>query len=259
MQHRDSLRKLIRHVRDHIHHIPADALTQRPAPGKWSRQEVLGHLTDSALNNLKRFAEATRLQEGPYVVMSYAQDHLVAQNDYQNQDFGELVLLWQALNSQICRILDRLSEADLLRPVDIKGEVHTLGFLIDDYIRHLQHHLGQIFDGKYAPAPFPVHFDVESAQIALQNVPTEFVQLLRFGDFELEYYAPDGTDKQQPHSRDEAYFIAQGRAVFLLEQARMDVKAGDFLFVKAGQEHRFEDFSADFATWVVFYGLNRFD
>jgi hypothetical protein len=27
-----------------------------------------------------------------------------------------------------------------------------------------------------------------------------------------------------------------------------------FLFVPAGQIHRFENFSSDFAVWVVFYG-----
>jgi quercetin dioxygenase-like cupin family protein len=29
---------------------------------------------------------------------------------------------------------------------------------------------------------------------------------------------------------------------------------GDFLFVPAGVEHRFEEFSDDLAVWVLFYG-----
>jgi hypothetical protein len=32
------------------------------------------------------------------------------------------------------------------------------------------------------------------------------------------------------------------------------VAPGSFLFVRAGQKHRFEEFSADFAVWVLFYG-----
>ena len=32
------------------------------------------------------------------------------------------------------------------------------------------------------------------------------------------------------------------------------VPAGEALFVPAGVEHRFEDFTPDFATWVFFYG-----
>jgi hypothetical protein len=32
------------------------------------------------------------------------------------------------------------------------------------------------------------------------------------------------------------------------------VEPGTLLFVAAGRPHRFEDFTADFATWVLFYG-----
>ena len=31
-------------------------------------------------------------------------------------------------------------------------------------------------------------------------------------------------------------------------------RSGSFVFVAAGQEHRFEQFSADFAVWVFFFG-----
>jgi len=33
-----------------------------------------------------------------------------------------------------------------------------------------------------------------------------------------------------------------------------DFLAGDVLFVAAGVEHRFSNFSEGFATWVFFYG-----
>ena len=59
---------------------------------------------------------------------------------------------------------------------------------------------------------------------------------------------------QKPHDRDEVYLIARGTAVFFDGAGRVDVGAGAFLFVAAGQPHRFENFSADFACWVLFYG-----
>ena len=34
----------------------------------------------------------------------------------------------------------------------------------------------------------------------------------------------------------------------------MSFKENDVLFVPAGIEHRFENFTDDFATWVIFYG-----
>ena len=77
------------------------------------------------------------------------------------------------------------------------------------------------------------------------------------GDTELGFYAPRGTDPQQPHERDEFYFIASGSGTFYHDGERSNFSAGDALFVAAGEEHRFEDFSDDFATWVLFIGPRR--
>jgi mannose-6-phosphate isomerase-like protein (cupin superfamily) len=80
------------------------------------------------------------------------------------------------------------------------------------------------------------------------------VPIFAHGSLEVEFYAPQGSDPQQPHGRDEVYFVARGSGVFFDGAARHRVAAGSFLFVAAGQPHRFEDFSADFAVWVIFYG-----
>jgi hypothetical protein len=50
------------------------------------------------------------------------------------------------------------------------------------------------------------------------------------------------------------HVVASGRAAFVRAAERVAVAAGDLLFVPAGMEHRFEELSADFATWVMFYG-----
>jgi mannose-6-phosphate isomerase-like protein (cupin superfamily) len=57
-----------------------------------------------------------------------------------------------------------------------------------------------------------------------------------------------------PHAQDEVYVIVRGRGVFLHDGRRDPFGPGDLLFVAAGTEHRFEDFSEDLAAWVVFYG-----
>lgn len=74
------------------------------------------------------------------------------------------------------------------------------------------------------------------------------------GQLELRYYAPRGRDPQIPHDRDEIYMVLAGRGTFLCNGMRCDFTPGDVLFAPAGAAHRFEDFSDDFATWVVFYG-----
>ena len=78
--------------------------------------------------------------------------------------------------------------------------------------------------------------------------------LFEHGSLEVEVYSPQGTDPQQPHNRDEVYVIISGNGWFVNGGARSRFQPGDLLFVPAGVVHRFEDFSADFATWVLFYG-----
>ena len=81
-----------------------------------------------------------------------------------------------------------------------------------------------------------------------------FVRVLEHGSMEVELYAPRGVDGQTPHSRDELYVVVSGTGEFVNGPDRHPFRPGDVLFVPAGVEHRFEDFSDDFAVWVVFYG-----
>ena len=78
--------------------------------------------------------------------------------------------------------------------------------------------------------------------------------LLAHGTMELRWYAPSGTDMQTPHRQDEIYIVASGSGTFLCGEERHPFGPGDALFVPAGVPHRFEEFSPDFATWVIFWG-----
>jgi mannose-6-phosphate isomerase-like protein (cupin superfamily) len=81
-----------------------------------------------------------------------------------------------------------------------------------------------------------------------------YVPLFEHASLLVEYYAPRGSDPQKPHARDEVYVIARASGIFFDGTARRPFETGDLLFVAAGIEHRFEDFSDDFGTWVMFYG-----
>ena len=80
------------------------------------------------------------------------------------------------------------------------------------------------------------------------------VPIFSRGSLEVELYAPKGQDPQKPHDRDEVYFVACGKGEFFDGKRQHAVEAGSFIFVPAGHLHRFENFSSDFAIWVVFYG-----
>ncbi len=75
----------------------------------------------------------------------------------------------------------------------------------------------------------------------------------------LRYYAPRGRDEQTPHDQDELYIVVAGQGMFAIGETeasleRQPFRVGDVLFAPAGLVHRFENFSDDFATWVVFWG-----
>ena len=80
------------------------------------------------------------------------------------------------------------------------------------------------------------------------------VPIFSHGTLAVELYMPVGHDMQTPHKQDEAYFVVRGKGQFFDGDQRYEVEKGSFIFVPAGQVHRFESFSSDFAVWVVFYG-----
>jgi mannose-6-phosphate isomerase-like protein (cupin superfamily) len=100
----------------------------------------------------------------------------------------------------------------------------------------------------------PVRATIEEASVAPIPAGYRSSLLMQHGSMTLRYYGPQGPDRQTPHDQDELYVVVTGRGTFFVDGQRVAFGPGDVLFVAAGVEHRFEDFSDDFATWVVFYG-----
>jgi hypothetical protein len=124
--------------------VDRNALLQKPAPGKWSKQEILGHLIDSALNNLKRFTDAQYAPQ-PYQVLGYRQDDCVIINRYQQLPWEHLLQLWSLLNKQIFYVVSNIPADKLTYTVITpSGESKTLEWLAIDYVEHLEHHLKQL-------------------------------------------------------------------------------------------------------------------
>lgn len=88
----------------------------------------------------------------------------------------------------------------------------------------------------------------------LSKSNSPFITLFEHGTLSLEIYKPDLEDHQQPHTRDEVYIIIAGNGEFVNNNLRTNFNPGDFLFVNAGMTHKFENFTKDFVTWVLFYG-----
>ena len=88
------------------------------------------------------------------------------------------------------------------------------------------------------------------------NDGAPFIKLIEHGSMSVEIYRPVKTDRQTPHLQDELYVIISGKGEFFNNGEQFSFSPGDVLFVPAGIEHRFENFTEDFATWVIFYGPN---
>lgn len=99
-----------------------------------------------------------------------------------------------------------------------------------------------------------MEISIEQASKVLLESKSLFTEIFKHGSLIVEFYKPQKTDLQKPHDLDEIYVIASGTGVFFNAGKRWDFKPGDFLFVPAGVEHRFENFTEDFSTWVFFYG-----
>ncbi|HEU4688426.1 MAG TPA: DinB family protein [Vicinamibacterales bacterium] len=137
-----SLSSIVAIALPRLQSIPEDIAAQKPAPGKWSKKEILGHLIDSAANNHQRFV---RLQLQPELTLpGYDQDNWVRLNRYQQTSWSEIVTLWSAYNRHLATVIESLDD-------DARGHVWhspegdvTLEFIATDYVRHLLHHLKQI-------------------------------------------------------------------------------------------------------------------
>jgi hypothetical protein len=120
-----------------------DAVACKPAPNRWSKKEVLGHLIDSAANNHQRFvrAQATPRLEIP----TYEGDFWVAAQSYATEPWPDLVNLWLLFNRHLLHVLKAMPPDVLSHELVIGGRpAVTLETLAADYLRHVDHHLAQL-------------------------------------------------------------------------------------------------------------------
>jgi len=259
------LQNLIQEVPKKIAQIPVSEMMEKTAPGKWSKREIMGHLCDSALHNLQRFLYAQNIEE-PLKITPYPQVELVELNGYQGLPTHQIVSLWASLNTQIVSAVKLIPEEKLNHPVQLPDgaptysseNAGTLRWLIEDYLVHMEHHFRQIFPNENFPKkdlPKNWHMSIAEAKKALAEYSESdiLLTLLEHGKMYTEIYAPNKIDRQLAHEQDELYVVISGTGTFYCDGNRRPFSPGDLIFVPAGIEHRFEDFSDDFSTWVIFY------
>jgi hypothetical protein len=140
----ENLREVIEAAKPELLKISPEKASIKPGPEKWSKKEILGHLIDSASNNHQRYVRAAQNIAGDFPV--YNQDRWVTVQLYNNLNWHNLIELFYQYNIHLSSVIDALPGAVLLNPVNIgKENPATLEFVVTDYLRHLKHHLEQLY------------------------------------------------------------------------------------------------------------------
>lgn len=137
----ERLKHWLRTVPEQFGRMSEAEVSERPMPGKWSPKEALGHLCDSAVNNLPRFIKM-QYEKQPYVLIPYDQDQWVALQDYQNAPAEEILNLWSGLNNRILKAIEKIPAEKLSSPcITVHQETRSMQWLIDDYVEHMEYHI----------------------------------------------------------------------------------------------------------------------
>jgi len=141
------LQYLINTIPEKLLAIAEEDFTYKPAPDKWSKKEIVGHLIDSATNNHHRFIRA---QFDDVPVITYNQDSWNAASRYNAMDSAHVIAFWALYNQHLVEVVKRIPPNFMLRECNNGGEKNVmLQWLIADYVNHMEHHLNQIFAGSF--------------------------------------------------------------------------------------------------------------
>jgi hypothetical protein len=136
------LQYLLEHIPALLTNIREEEFSFKPSPEKWSKKEILGHLIDSAANNHQRFI---RVQFEELPTIRYNQNEWNALSHYNEKNSTELIQFWILYNQHLVHIIQQMPDENLKRMCN-SGEPGpvNLEWLVDDYVKHMEHHLRQI-------------------------------------------------------------------------------------------------------------------
>jgi hypothetical protein len=139
----DNLEAIVHDVEPRLRAISNEDASAPLRAGGWSAKQLLGHLIDSASNNHQRFV---RLQQsGDIKLAGYDQEYWVESQGYAEADWPTLVSLWASYNLHLAHVVRRIGPETLGNLCEVApGKEVTLDYFVDDYLRHLEHHLGQM-------------------------------------------------------------------------------------------------------------------
>jgi len=113
-----------------------------------SIKQILGHMVDSASNNTHRIVHL-QYRENPMTFPNYAtngnNDRWIAIQDYQHENWQNLVQLWKYANLHFVHVVRNVDQSKLENQwISGEGEFISLRENIEGYLPHLELHLREI-------------------------------------------------------------------------------------------------------------------
>jgi uncharacterized damage-inducible protein DinB len=145
---KNEIQTLVRDWEERLISLPEETITQRRNSQNRTVKQILGHLVDSTSNNIHRIVHL-QYQQSPLTFPNYAtfgnNDRWIAIQNYQNEDWNNLVQLWKYSLIHFCHVIQNVDDSKLENEwIAGPDERVTLKAMIEDFPRHLRLHLGEI-------------------------------------------------------------------------------------------------------------------
>lgn len=113
-----------------------------------SIRQIMGHLFDSVSNNTHRIVHL-QYRENPMSFPNYAtdgnNDRWIAIQDYQHENWRDLVKLWKYANLHLIHVIRNVDSTRLEHQwISGEGQMISLQQNIDGYLPHFELHLREI-------------------------------------------------------------------------------------------------------------------
>jgi len=143
-----SMLKLIKEWEPRLLALSEEVISTRKNIQNRSIRQILGHLIDSASNNTHRIVHL-QYRENPMTFPNYAtmgnNDRWIAIQDYQHENWNNLVQLWKYANLHFIHVVRNVDQTKLENQW-ISGEDKLISIRenIEGYMPHLELHLAEI-------------------------------------------------------------------------------------------------------------------
>jgi hypothetical protein len=141
---------LIEEWESKLSELSNEVITERRNSQNRNIKQILGHLIDSASNNIHRYVHL-QYRESPLEFPNYASegnnDRWIAIQSYQTEEWVKMIRLWIYINYHLIHVIRHINP-DKLDNVWIAGPGRQISLkdMVIDYLRHLKLHLSEITD-----------------------------------------------------------------------------------------------------------------